>query len=102
VQQKIGLVTLIFNNNQYGNVQQMQKNVYDGRVIATDLHNPDFVKMAESFGAQAFRAQTPAALRQAIRKGFATDLPTIIEIPVGDMLSADKFRKLPRVRSRTL
>jgi acetolactate synthase-1/2/3 large subunit len=98
VQHRIGLVTILFNNNQYGNVQQMQKNLYDNRVIATDLHNPDFVKMAESFGAQAFRAHTPDQLRQAIRQGFTTDLPTLIEVPVGDLPSVDRFRRLPRVR----
>lgn len=98
VQHNIGLVTLIFNNNQYGNVQQMQKTYYDGRVIASNLHNPDFVKMAESFGAQGLRAETPQQLRQAIRQGFSTNLPTIIDIPVGDMPSVDRFRKLPNVR----
>lgn len=99
VQQRIGLVTLVFNNNQYGNVQQMQKNLYDNRVIATDLDNPDFVKLAQSFGAQGYRANTPQELRQAIRQGLnTTDLPTLVEIPVGDLPSVDRFRKLPKIR----
>ncbi len=98
VQHRIGLVTILFNNNQYGNVQQMQRNLYDNRIIATDLHNPDFVKMAESFGTQALRAHTPEQLRQAIRQGFTTDLPTLIEVPVGNVPSVDRFRRLPRIR----
>ncbi|MEM7531855.1 MAG: thiamine pyrophosphate-dependent enzyme [Chloroflexota bacterium] len=98
VQHKIGLVTLIFNNNQYGNVQQMQKNLYGNRVIATDLHNPDFVKLAEAYGANGFRTKTLDELRGAIRKGFESDLPTLIDIPVGDLPSVDRFRGLPRVR----
>ena len=98
VQHRIGLVTLVFNNNQYGNVQMMQKEFYDGRVIATDLHNPNFVKMAESYGAQAFRAHTLDELSAAIRAGFATDLPTVIDIPVGDLPSVERFRKLGKVR----
>lgn len=92
VQHKIPLTVLLFNNNQYGNVQQMQKNNYGGRVIATDLHNPDFVKMAESFGAQAMRAETPDAIRQAIRQAQRVDVPTVIEVPIGDMPSVDQFR----------
>lgn len=93
VQHRIALVTLVFNNNSYGNVQQMQINNYGGRVIGSDLHNPDFCKLAESFGAQAIRAETPEAMRAAIRRGFATsDIPTVIEIPVGDMPSVDRFR----------
>ncbi|MEZ4619525.1 MAG: thiamine pyrophosphate-binding protein [Caldilineaceae bacterium] len=98
VQHRIGLVTLLFNNNQYGNVQQMQRELYGNRVIASDLHNPDFVRMAESYGAQAFRVTALDELRRAIRQGFATDLPTLIEIPVGDLPSVDRFRRLPKVR----
>ncbi len=92
VQHKIPLIVLLFNNNCYGNVQQMQINNYGGRVIATDLQNPDFIKMAESFGAQAIRANGPEETRLAIRKGMNVDVPTIIEIPVGEMPSVDQFR----------
>ena len=98
VQHHINLITIVFNNNQYGNVQQMQKNLYGNRVIATNLHNPDFVKLAESFGAQGLRATSPTELRHAIQQGQKTNLPTIIEVPVGDLPSVDRFRKLPRVR----
>jgi acetolactate synthase-1/2/3 large subunit len=55
--------------------------------------------MAESYGAQAFRAQSPDELRQAMRQGLAlADVPTIIEIPMGDVPSTDPFRGLPRIR----
>ena len=70
----------------------MQKNDYDGRVIATDLHNPDFIKMAESYGAQAIRAHSFDEVRAAIKKSQTVDVPTIIEIPVGDMPSVNQFR----------
>jgi len=98
VQHRIGLVTLIFNNNQYGNVQQMQKNLYGNRVIATDLHNPDFVQMAESYGAHGVRVHTLAALELEIQHGFSRDIPTVIDIPVGYLPNVDRFRKLPKVR----
>jgi acetolactate synthase-1/2/3 large subunit len=98
VQQRIALVTIIFNNNQYGNVRQMQENLYDNRIIATDLHNPDFVQLAAACGARGERAANPTALRAAIRRGLAADLPTIIEVPVGDMPSVDRFRKYARIR----
>lgn len=98
VQHRIGLVTLVYNNNQYGNVQQMQKNLYEGRIIATDLQNPDFVKLAQAFGANGVRAESTEQLRSAIREGFASDLPTIIEVPISDVPSVDRFRKLGKVR----
>ena len=82
---KIGVVTVVFNDGAYGNVRRMQKELYGGRVIASDLHNPDFAALAESFGARGVRAETHQALRQAIRQGFQHDLPTVIEVPVGEM-----------------
>ncbi|MEX0327688.1 MAG: thiamine pyrophosphate-dependent enzyme [Ruegeria sp.] len=93
VQHKIPLVTILFNNNQFGNVQQMQKNNYGGRVIATDLVNPDFGRMVESFGAQALRATNDVELRSAIKRGLATShTPTVIEVPFDEMPSVDQFR----------
>jgi acetolactate synthase-1/2/3 large subunit len=98
VQHRIGVVTLLFNNNRFGNVQNMQQRVYGNRVIASDLHNPDFVRLAESFGAQGLRADTLDQLRAALRRGFSLDGPTLVEIPIGEMISVDRFRDLPRVR----
>lgn len=100
VQHRIPLVSIIFNNSQYGNVQQMQRQLYGNRVIATDLVNPDFVRMAESFGAAAWRARDAAELRSAIRAGLAADVPVVIDVPVGDLPDVDRFRKQPRLRGR--
>ena len=98
VQHKIPLVTIVFNNDAYGNVRTMQIRDYDERVIATDLLNPDFVKLAESFGANAFRAETGDELRRALRYGFAGDLPTLIEVPIGETPSMDRLRDQGRIR----
>ncbi|MCX6044689.1 MAG: thiamine pyrophosphate-binding protein [Chloroflexi bacterium] len=98
VQHQISTVSLVFNDNAFGNVQRMQKLNYGNRVIATDLRNPDFVKLAEAFGAQGIRAKTPDEVRQAIRQGFATKGPTLIEVPVGEMPSPWSASFLPRVR----
>jgi acetolactate synthase-1/2/3 large subunit len=98
VQHRIATVTLIFNNNAYGNVKRAQIEKYGGKVIATDLHNPDFVKLAEAYGAQGLRAETPEALASAIRRGFDHDGPTIVEIPVGDLPSPWHLIHMPRVR----
>lgn len=98
VQHKINTVTLVFNDGAYGNVKRMQQQNYGGRVIASELQNPDFVKLAEAFGAQGLRAHTPDDLRRAIRRGLESDLPTVIEIPVGEMPSPWPVSMLPRVR----
>ena len=99
VQHGLNTVTIVFNDGAYGNVLRMQKENYGGRLIASDLHNPNFVKLAEAFGAQGLLANSPEQLRQAIRKGFAADVPTLIEVPVGEMPSpARSLWFMPRVR----
>jgi acetolactate synthase-1/2/3 large subunit len=92
VQHRIPLVTVLFNNDQFGNVAQMQRTQYGGRVIATDLVNPDFVALAEAFGARGRRARDPVELRRELAAAFATDGPTLIEVRVGDLPSVDQFR----------
>ena len=62
-------VALVFNDNAYGNVRRSQVHSYGGRVIGTDLHNPDFVKMAEAFGAQGLRATNPTQIHQGTVMG---------------------------------
>ena len=92
VQHGIGLVTVLFNNNQYGNVQQMQRDLYGGRVIASDLVNPDFSRLVSAFGANYALARTPAELGKVLDQGFRAHMPTVVEVPVGDMPSVDQFR----------
>ena len=92
VQQNIGLVTLVFNNDKYGNVEQMQRTQYGGRVIASELVNPDFVMMAESFGVEAYRVDSPAALAGCLPKAIDSGRPVLIEVSVADMPSVDQFR----------
>ncbi|MEM7251407.1 MAG: thiamine pyrophosphate-dependent enzyme [Pseudomonadota bacterium] len=98
VQQQLQVVTLVFNDGAYGNVQRMQIEDYGGKVVGTDLHNPDFVALAESFGAQGLRATTPAEVKSAIERGFNTAGPTLIDVPLGKTPAPWKFLVLPRAR----
>jgi acetolactate synthase-1/2/3 large subunit len=82
VQFNIGVVTLVFNNNAYGNVRRDQIKVFDGRVVASDLVNPDFVKLAESFGAGAARVTSPEAFRPALEKALGDGGPYVIAVEV--------------------
>ncbi len=92
VQHGIPTVTVLFNNDQYGNVQQMQRELYSGRVIASDLKNPDFERFVTSFGAHYARADDPEELGRALEMAFAGGEPSVIEVRVGDMPSVDRFR----------
>jgi len=96
---RIPLVAVLFNDSAYGNVRRNQEERFGNRVIASDLTNPDFVRFAESFGAAAERARSPQDLRAALRRGLArSDVPTLIEVPVGPLPSPWEFIMLPRVR----
>jgi acetolactate synthase-1/2/3 large subunit len=100
VRHRIALVTVVFNDAAYGNVRHMQRNIHGNRVIGTDLKNPDFVKLGESFGVMSLRARTPEELRAAIEKGLAANEPVLIDVPVGDMPFPWPYIDLPRVRGR--
>ncbi|MBV9560699.1 MAG: hypothetical protein JOY90_09595 [Bradyrhizobium sp.] len=82
VQYGIGVVTLVFNNNSYGNVRRDQRTRFEGRVVASDLVNPDFVKLAESFGVAASRVTSPNQFRAALEKALAHDGPYLVDIEV--------------------
>ena len=57
VQYGINAIAIVFNDNAYGNVLRAQMEEFDGHVLGTRLHNPDFVAMAESFGAHGVLAE---------------------------------------------
>jgi acetolactate synthase I/II/III large subunit len=93
VQFNIAVVTLVFNNNAYGNVRRDQIERFDGRVVASDLVNPDFVKLAESFGVAAARVTAPEGFRAALEKALAHGGPYLIdiEVPTGSEASPWPF-----------
>jgi acetolactate synthase-1/2/3 large subunit len=93
VQFNISVVTLVFNNNSYGNVRRDQIERFDGRVVASDLVNPDFVKLAESFGVGAARVSSPDGFRSALEKALAHGGPYLIdiEVPTGSEASPWPF-----------
>ncbi len=82
VQHRIAVVAIVFNNGAYGNVLRDQQQVYNGRVIGAELTNPDFVKLAASFGVAAFRATSPRMLRTTLDTALSLDVPVVIEVPI--------------------
>jgi acetolactate synthase-1/2/3 large subunit len=82
VQYNIGVVTLVFNNNAYGNVRRDQRERFDGRVVASDLVNPDFVRLAESFGVAASKVTSPDQFKSALETALAHGGPYLIDIEI--------------------
>ena len=80
----IDVVTVVFRNDSYGNVARDLDEVF-GSTYETDLHNPDFVKFTESFGAVGMRASDPTELGTLIPLALAREAPVVIDVPLGEM-----------------
>jgi acetolactate synthase-1/2/3 large subunit len=87
VRHHINAIAIVFNDGAYGNVRRTQRESFHGHVIASELHNPDLLKLAEAFGVKAMRAQGPDGLRSALEAALGDDAPALIEVPVGEMPS---------------
>jgi len=99
IRHRIPLTAIVFNDGAFGNVRRTQEEQFGNRLIASDLANPDFVRYAQSFGAEAERARSPQELRAALKRAFKRrDGPTLIEVPVSQMPSPWEFIHMPRVR----
>ncbi len=101
VQHQIDLVTVIFNDNKFANVERQQDEWFGGRNICTDLSNPDFVRLAEAFGATGYRAESPDQLRTVLTEAFQAGGPVLIEVPVAErMPSPWRFIMMEQTRKQ--
>jgi acetolactate synthase-1/2/3 large subunit len=82
VQHGINVVAVVFNDDAYGNTNRDQLDNFGGRVIGTELVNPDFAKYAEAFGAVGVRLSGVEQLEGAVKEGLADDRPVVIELPM--------------------
>jgi len=99
VQHDIRAITLVFNDNAFGNVRRIQQERFGiERTIASTLVNPDIVAFAESFGCLGLRANDPHELGDALRTAMNHDGPVVIEVPVGEVPSPWPFIVMPRLR----
>jgi acetolactate synthase I/II/III large subunit len=81
----IDAVAVVFADGAYGNVRRMQKVDYGNRLIATELQNPNFPKMAESYGIAGVKTTSPDGLRKELNAAFKRGGPSLIEVAVGEM-----------------
>jgi len=78
----LGLVTLLFNNNAFGNVLRDQRVGFGNRVIGAALENPDFMLLAKAFGVQGHRVASPEALAPVLSAALKAGRPVLIEITI--------------------
>jgi acetolactate synthase-1/2/3 large subunit len=83
VLEDIPVIVFVLNNSTLGMVAQWQRTFYQRRMIGVDeKHCPDFVKLAESYGAQGIRAQSMDELDRAIKSALSSNIATVIDIPI--------------------
>ncbi|MBI3976582.1 MAG: thiamine pyrophosphate-binding protein [Chloroflexi bacterium] len=82
-QHGIAVTTVVFDDGAFGNVKRTQQEAFGGRVIASDLRNPDLARVAELFGVWGIRAEGPDELRVALQQATAAREPALIHVPVG-------------------
>jgi acetolactate synthase-1/2/3 large subunit len=96
----IDVVAIVFADGAYGNVRRMQKNDYGNKLIAVELLNPNFPKMADSYGIAGVRVTTPDGLRRELNAALKRRGPSLIEVAVGEMPDPWPTLMMSRVRGR--
>jgi acetolactate synthase I/II/III large subunit len=81
VRLKTPVVNIIWENGQFGSIVWKQDNKF-GRHFGVDFGNPDFVKLAEAFGAPAWRCASADDFSQRLSHALTLDLPSVIVVPI--------------------
>lgn len=83
VLENLPVIVFVMNNFSLGMVAQWQRTFYDRRMIGIDLKNcPDYVKIAEAYGAQGIRAESLDDIGNAVKTALKSDVATVIDIPI--------------------
>ncbi|MBC8463261.1 biosynthetic-type acetolactate synthase large subunit [Candidatus Bathyarchaeota archaeon] len=83
VEEELPVIVVVLNNNVLGMVAQWQRLFYEKRYSAVKLKgNPDFVKLADAYGAEGVRTETLNEFRTAVRRAMKADVPTVIDVPI--------------------
>jgi acetolactate synthase I/II/III large subunit len=94
VQYGINVVAVVFADGAFGASNNDQRTRYRGRIVGTTFHNPNFVQVAEAFGAKGIKAE-PDKLANALQEAFDANRPTLIEVPIPTLVPP--FQIPPRV-----
>jgi acetolactate synthase-1/2/3 large subunit len=82
VEHGAAVIFVIVNNSMLGTIRMHQERNYPGRVIGTDLTNPDFVKLAEAYGAHGERVEATADFAAAFERSVGSGRPAVIDVVV--------------------
>jgi acetolactate synthase-1/2/3 large subunit len=84
VMEKIPVIVIVLNNSVLGMVAQWQRMLYKSRYMAVNLgKTPNFVKLAEAYGAQGFRVTSIEEFHRAVKTALNSPVTTVIDVPIG-------------------
>lgn len=92
VREKIPVVAVVFENQQWGAEQRNQLDFFNGRCVATDLENPSFAEIARAMDASGVSVGHADQVGDALRAAVASDRPTVLEVRLTREL-AEPFRR---------
>lgn len=93
---RLAVVTVVFNDRQFANIRNMHMRAF-GRATGHELHNPDFVRLADAFGVKSAVIRSPDELAGMLPRAIASREPWLIEAQVGEMDDPWRLVRLRRV-----
>ncbi|WP_245440904.1 thiamine pyrophosphate-binding protein [Mesorhizobium sanjuanii] len=100
VQYNLPIVVIVVNNGIYGTIRMHQEREYPGRVVATDLKNPDFAALARAYGGHGETVDKTADFAPAFERARASGKPSIVEIRL-DPEAITPTRTMTQIRDKT-
>jgi acetolactate synthase-1/2/3 large subunit len=82
VQYGLAIVVIVVNNGMYGTIRMHQERHYPGRVIGSDLVNPDFAAYARAFGAHGELVEVTEQFAPAFERALSSGRPAVIELRI--------------------
>ena len=80
VERNLPIRIFVSNNGSLGTIRLFQEKSYPGRIIATDLPNPDFAQIAEAYGAKGLKIEDDGDIQPVVAEVLASDGPVLIEV----------------------
>jgi len=100
VQYDLPIVVVVVNNGIYGTIRMHQEREYPGRVVATDLRNPDFAALARAYGGHGETVEKTADFAAAFERARASGKPAIVEIRL-DPEAITPTRTMTQIRDKS-
>ena len=82
IQEGLDVTVLILNDGGYGAIRHYQRYNFGERYIGVNLHNPDFARVAEAFGAEGVRVDTPRDLESQLREALRSRRVTVLDVRI--------------------